>query len=103
MKNTTQAQRVQAAQLKFDGLKKLFEPMKAALDTAESELRAAKRSYDPGTRVHVVETCNRGCCTEADYSGVLVSQNSNGTWKILGEDGKTTFNYVSDSNFKVLG
>ena len=40
-----------------------------------------------GAHVEVREECRRGCCIEAEWSGLFLTTTSNGGWELIREDG----------------
>lgn len=92
-------QRIEAAQLKVEGLQIIIKPIASALAEAESELRVAKESYDEGERVTVEERCRRGCCVELSYTGAVVGWTDACGWQVKRDNDGRVLN-ASSYNMK---
>lgn len=92
-------QRIADAEFKVMGLKLVLDPLQKQLNDAEVELNRAKASYDFGERVHVEETCRRGCCTENEYDGTITGVQKNGSYIVKSDDGHV-YEYVSTYDMK---
>lgn len=85
---TTRADRIASAQARVDELEPLYTRSKAEYDDAIVDLNRAKASYDIGERVHVCNTCRRGCCIEWEYDGVIEAEGSHGrSYAVRRDDG----------------
>ena len=54
-----------SVRLNFEDIEKLYNKTKF-------ELEQAKKSFEIGEKVKIVETCKRGCCVENSYEGIIV-------------------------------
>lgn len=85
----SRAQRIADAQASLDRLAPEYKALQKRWNEAHLALRRAEEGYDSGERVAVIETCRRGCCVEADYEGVVVGEQDNGTWIVRDFAGTT--------------
>lgn len=109
MMKQNRAQRIADAEFKLMGIKLVIEPLQKQLTAAEDELKRAQESYDVGERVHVRETCPRGCCTELEYVGTIVAPSTTtggqvqyGNYKVKRDKDGHVFEHVSTYDMKRL-
>lgn len=100
MKN--RLERISDAEFRLSGIKLVLEPLQKQLDSVQSELNRAKSSYDLDEHVKVTETCRRGCCVELEYTGTVIEENSNGSYKIKRDGDGHVFECASTYDMKRL-
>lgn len=97
----TRREKIDAAKNKIAGIKLVLGPLEKHLEDAKHELRRAEKSFDKGERVHVTETCKRGCCVENEYDGTVTGETKNGMWNIKADSGHL-YEYVYEGDMKRL-
>jgi hypothetical protein len=100
---STRAERIAAAERRLAAVQLPFQSIKAEYDAASQELSRAVTGFFPGDRVQVTVTCDRGCCIENTYTGVVIETNANGTLQIQADDGGALYKYVSTYDVTRLG
>lgn len=80
MKN--RADRIAKAKRHLDAVTPAYKAAQKVFENAERALNKAEGSFDVGERVHVEETCRRGCCVEFEGDGTIAGEETNGTWSV---------------------
>jgi hypothetical protein len=75
---------------RIEKAKAVLAELEPKYNEARYELVRAERSFDPGERVRVTETCRRGCCIENSFVGVVVkqSEHSSAYYVVKSDSGK---------------
>lgn len=86
----------------FEKAKAEFKKVGATYESAQQELKAAETDFYPGDRVHIEETCRRGCCVEVSFNGtVLPGRQSNGSYRVQRDSGGID-EYVSSHDMSLI-